>query len=90
MNNFAKEFGAALREGRQPNCPLCHLPLEVYQRRDTTIVYEWSVENKRYEENVCDEECGLPMCGNCGRRCSDFLVGQAEDNPVCEQLGLVY
>jgi hypothetical protein len=36
-----KEYAAAKKEGRQPNCPYCGEPLEVWLREDGITCWVW-------------------------------------------------
>ena len=66
-----KEYAAAKKEGRQPNCPYCGEPLEVWLREDGITCWVWD------EEAGCFDKQGgtsnAPYCARCLHSDWDFI-----------------
>ena len=89
MSKITKELKAAVREGRQPQCPFCGLPLEVHQSEESLIRWRWSAEKQRYEQEESLPSAQMPMCAYCAESDWAFVDGDT-DRDVYEKLGLMY
>lgn len=87
MNKAINEFKAAIKEGRQPNCPFCGVPLVVILSQEEVFRYNW--EDGAY----CREEslpcAGVPYCAHCLTRSYDFIEGMSKEPELHWKLGLV-
>jgi len=59
---IAQEYAAARKEGRQPNCPYCHQPLEVAVHQHVRISWLW--EDGKYIKSE-DGDSDAPFCAFC-------------------------
>lgn len=59
-----REYAAAIKEGRQPNCPHCGKPLEIRLTEQGGICWVWDDELKCFEVQH-EGSAHLPYCAKC-------------------------
>ena len=66
-----KEYAAAKKEGRQPNCPYCGEPLELVME-GAHVCWAWDEVRERYVMGL-DSTSTPPYCVHCGKKDWDFI-----------------
>ena len=73
IRSVQKEFQKARTTGRQPTCPYCGAPLEVFCALRECITWKWNVKKKIYEKEVTEIDPEMPVCASCETEDWDFI-----------------
>ena len=72
-NDVLIEFDKAKTEGRQPTCPYCGIPLEIYYTQYESITWKWNAKKRIYEKEITDIDPAIPVCASCETEDWDFI-----------------
>jgi hypothetical protein len=72
-NSIRKEFEKGKATGRQPTCPYCGIPLEIYYTQYESITWKWNAKKRIYEKEITDIDPAIPVCASCETEDWDFI-----------------
>ena len=72
-NKIREEFEKAKTTGKQPNCPYCGAPLEIYHTQYESITWKWNAKKRTYEREITDIDPAIPVCASCETEDWDFI-----------------
>lgn len=92
LEKLKAEFRQAIKEKRQPNCPVCGEPLAVGQTLYEFVSWKWDDEVKRYISHPTGHASSVE-CQSCDPKSSSALADKEDDDALyhqCRILGLDY